>query len=100
MNHLKSMTQAELGQVLKELGQPAFRAKQVFVWLHKGVKSFDEMTNLSKALREKLKEHFFITAPQAARKQISAWISTQSVLLLQNIHASSILSPTILKNPL
>ena len=46
MNHLKSMTIAEIGTVLKELGQPAFRAKQVFSWLHKGVRSYDEMTNL------------------------------------------------------
>ena len=37
--HLKSMTQAEIGAVLKELGQPAFRAKQVYTWLHKGVRS-------------------------------------------------------------
>ena len=51
MNHLKSMTIPEIGVVLKELGQPAFRAKQVFSWLHKGVRSFEEMTNLSKDFR-------------------------------------------------
>ena len=39
MTHIKSMTQAEIGQVLKELNQPAFRAKQVYTWLHKGVRS-------------------------------------------------------------
>ena len=54
MNHLKSMTAAEIGQVLKELGQPAFRAKQVFSWLHKGVKSYEQMSNLPKALRDTL----------------------------------------------
>ena len=46
--NLKSMTQPEIGAVLKELGQPAFRAKQVYSWLHKGVRSYDEMTNLPK----------------------------------------------------
>ena len=54
--NLKSMTQPEIGAVLKELGQPAFRAKQVYSWLHKGVTSFDEMSNLSKDLRNRLNE--------------------------------------------
>ena len=36
--HIKSMTQAEIGGVLKELGQPAFRAKQSNAWLHMGVR--------------------------------------------------------------
>ena len=53
------------------MGEPAFRAKQVFTWLHRGAASFDEMTNLSKSLREKLKERCFITAPVVARKQES-----------------------------
>ena len=44
--NLKSMTQPELASILKELGQPAFRAKQVYTWLHKGVRTYDEMTNL------------------------------------------------------
>lgn len=69
---LKSMNYAEIARALQEMGEPAFRAKQVFVWLHKGVKSFDEMTNLSKSLREKLKETYYITVPQIVRKQCSA----------------------------
>ena len=52
--NLKSLTQPELTDILKQLGQPAFRAKQVFTWLHKGVRSYDEMTNLPKQLREAL----------------------------------------------
>ena len=44
--NLKSMTLPELTAVLKELGQPQFRAKQVYTWLHKGVRAYDEMTNL------------------------------------------------------
>lgn len=71
MTDIKSMTQQELSQFLKELGEPAFRAKQVFTWLHRGATSFDEMTNLSKSLREKLKGQCFITAPVVARKQES-----------------------------
>ena len=71
MTHLKSMTQAEIGAVLKELGQPAFRAKQVYTWLHKGVRSYDEMTNLPKQLRDVLAEKYPICAPEVVRKQES-----------------------------
>ena len=54
--NLKSLTQPELAAIFKELGQPAFRAKQVFTWLHKGVRSYDEMSNLPKTLRDLLAE--------------------------------------------
>lgn len=68
---LKSMNLAEMQAALKTMGEPAFRAKQLFIWLHKGVTSFDDMTNLSKSLREKLNEAYYITAPKAVRKQVS-----------------------------
>ena len=71
MNHLRSMTQPEIGTVLKELNQPAFRAKQVFTWLHKGVRSYDEMTNLPQSLRASLAEKYPLCAPQVVRKQES-----------------------------
>ena len=70
-NHLRSMTLQELGEVLKELGQPAFRAKQLFSWLHKGVTSFDQMTNLPQALRQSLEEKYPLLPPQVVRKQES-----------------------------
>ena len=56
--NLKSLTLPELTAVIKELGQPAFRAKQVYTWLHKGVKSYDEMTNIPQSLRQKLAEQY------------------------------------------
>ena len=68
---IKSMTQAELGELLSSMGEPRFRAKQVFVWLHRGVTAFSEMTNLPKALREKLEELCLLSSPQAVRKQVS-----------------------------
>ena len=71
MIDLKSMTLEEISDTLKSMGEPAFRGKQVFTWLHKGATSFGEMTNLSKSLREKLQENCFITAPKVARKQVS-----------------------------
>ena len=70
--NLKSMTLPELSAALKELGQPAFRAKQVYTWLHRGVRSYDEMTNLPKNLREELAERFPICPPQVVRRQESA----------------------------
>ena len=69
--HLKSQTLPELTATLKELGLPAFRGKQVYTWLHKGVRSYDEMTNLSKDLRSVLAEKYPIHAPQVVRKQES-----------------------------
>ena len=68
---LKSMTLAEMQQAFKALGEPAFRAKQVFTWLHRGATSFDDMTNLPKALRARLDGEYYITAPVVARKQQS-----------------------------
>ena len=69
---IKSMNLAELSQALQALGEPQFRAKQVFTWLHKGARSFDEMTNLSKTLRQKLDSQYEITVPIIVRKQQSA----------------------------
>ena len=69
--HIQSMTLPEVTAVLKELGQPAFRGKQVYTWLHKGVGSYDEMTNLSKGLREQLAEKYPIYTPKVVRKQES-----------------------------
>ena len=64
---IKSMTLEEMTGAMKALGEPAFRGKQVFSWLHKGVRSFDEMSNLSKALREKLHQAYYITVPTVER---------------------------------
>ena len=71
MTDIKSLTLEEITALLKEMGEPAFRGKQVFTWLHKGVRSFDEMTNLSKPLRAKLEQNCYITAPTVARKLVS-----------------------------
>ena len=71
MTDIKSMTQEEITDALRAMGEPAFRGKQVFSWLHKGATDFAEMNNLSKPLREKLGKEFTITAPTVARKQVS-----------------------------
>ncbi len=65
------MTLAELQDAFAALGEPKFRAKQVFAWLHRGAVSFEAMTNLSKPLRETLDSLYFINKTTVARKQIS-----------------------------
>ncbi|WP_251316924.1 23S rRNA (adenine(2503)-C(2))-methyltransferase RlmN [Flintibacter muris] len=72
MVDIKSMTPEELAAWLKDQGEPAFRAKQVFQWLYRGVTSFGEMTNLPKALRQRLEETALLAPPAVARKQVSA----------------------------
>ena len=69
--HLKSMTLAELTTLFKDMGEPGFRAKQVYTWLHKGVRTYDEMTNLPQTLRQKLAQEHPIRPPEAVRKQES-----------------------------
>ena len=70
--NLKSLTREEIGDILKELGQPAFRAGQIFTWLHKGVRSYEEMTNLPKNLRQILAEKYPICPPKVVRRQESS----------------------------
>ena len=69
--NLKSRTLPEMQEIFKQMGEPAFRAKQVYQWLHRGVRTYDEMTNISQGLRQKLSEQYPINAPVAVRKQES-----------------------------
>lgn len=76
-----SYTFEELQEEMKALGEKAFRAKQIYEWLHvKLVDTFDEMTNLSKALRERLEENYEIRKVEMADRQISAQDGTNKFL--------------------
>ncbi len=68
---IKSLLPDELTSLMKELGQPVYRGKQIFKWLHGGVTSFDEMTNLPQALRDMLAARFYIAVPEIITKQVS-----------------------------
>ena len=68
MKDIKSMTLAELTQELSAIGEPKFRAKQIYTWVHRGAKSFDEMSNLSKSLRAALAQQYELYCPTAVRK--------------------------------
>ena len=65
------MTLSELEALMGEWGEPAFRGKQIFQWLHRGVTDFEGMTNLSKPLRERLFRECLLYAPTVERKQVS-----------------------------
>lgn len=71
MIDIKSLNESELVSFMAEIGEPKFRAVQVFKWLSSGARSFDEMTNLSKALRDKLSEICELRNAEMIRKQAS-----------------------------
>ena len=69
---IKSMNFEELAQEIAALGLPPFRAKQIYTWLQvRGVTEFSEMSDLSKALREKLAETFELRSCAIVRRQVS-----------------------------
>jgi 23S rRNA (adenine2503-C2)-methyltransferase len=81
MKDLKSLNLEQLTEELLSIGEKKFRAKQVYSWIHeKLVDSFDEMTNLSKDLREKLKSSYTLNSLDAVAVQTSKIDGTQKYL--------------------
>ena len=81
MNDIKSLTLEELKTEMERLGEKSFRARQLYQWMHqKLARSFDEMTNLSAALRKKLAEDYTLTALKMVRMQESALDGTRKYL--------------------
>ena len=73
MKNIKNYNLEDLKEELKLIGEKSFRAEQIFQWLYvEKVKSFDEMTNLSLALREKLKEKYTICNYKILKKQVAS----------------------------
>ncbi len=72
MNDIRNLTLDELKSALSDMGEPAYRAGQIYTWLHvRLVSGFDEMTDISKKLREKLAESFGLYCLKAVQRQIS-----------------------------
>ena len=71
MINLKDLTYDGLVEFIKDRGESRFRATQIFSWLHKGAEGFDDMTNLSKALREKLSAVSYVSCPEIVLKRVS-----------------------------
>ena len=88
MKDLKSLIFDQLTEELLNIGEKKFRAKQIYSWIHeKLVDSFDEMTNLSKDLREKLKANYTLNSLEAVAVQTSKIDGTQKYLFrLQDGH--------------
>jgi len=75
------MLPTELEDYFKSVGEQQFRARQVFTWLHTGMSTFTDMTNISLELREKLDSKFFISKPKLIEKFISNIDGTVKYLL-------------------
>ncbi len=80
--NLMDYTYEELETLVKtNLKEPTFRAKQIFEWIYRGVSGFDEMTNLSKTLREKLDAHYSTGLLTIVKKYVSDIDETRRYLL-------------------
>ena len=66
--NLKNLNINEIENILIDFGEPKFRAQQIFQWIQRGITNFDEMTNVSKELRIKLAEFYYIDTPVIAEK--------------------------------
>ncbi len=94
--NLKSLYLTEIERFLQELGEPKFRAKQIFDWLHqKQVTSFSDMTNLSKGLREKLEQQATLEPIAIVKRLVSKEDGTRKYLFaLEN---GSIIESVLMK---
>ncbi len=92
---IKSLTVEELSALLGEMGQPAYRAKQIFAWLSSGCGSWDEMTNLPKTLRAALSERCHIYAPKPVRTLVSAIDGT--VKFLWELHDGNAVETVVMR---
>ena len=90
---IKSMTLDELKADFAADGQPAFRALQVYKWLHRGVSNFDEMSDQSKAFRQRLSERYYIANAVVEKKLESKLDDTVKYLFRLNDgeHVESVL---------
>ncbi|MBQ6622589.1 MAG: 23S rRNA (adenine(2503)-C(2))-methyltransferase RlmN [Mogibacterium sp.] len=79
-NNILNCDPDELAGIVARYGEKKFRAKQIFGMLAKGVASFDEMTNVPAALREKLAEEYVIGLPAVVTEQVSAQDGTRKCL--------------------
>ena len=81
---LKNFTEAEMKEFMKEIGEKAFRGTQVYSWIYKGAKTFDDMKNIPKSLREKLEEVSYIGNIDIELKLESKDEKTKKYLFLLN----------------
>ena len=96
MKDIKSLNLEQLTEELLSIGEKKFRAKQIYSWIHeKLVDSFDEMTNLSKDLREKLKANYNLNSMDAVAVQTSKIDGTQKYLF--RLHDGHVVESVLMK---
>ncbi|MFN8116167.1 MAG: 23S rRNA (adenine(2503)-C(2))-methyltransferase RlmN [Bacteroidia bacterium] len=93
---IRALSEAQIVEILKEKGEPKFRAKQIYEWLwKKTAHNFDDMSNLSKPLRDWLKENFTINAVEISDMQVSSDKTIKCAMkLADNNVVESVLIPT------
>ena len=84
LTDIKSMSLEELRADFKKDGQPAYKALQVYQWLHRGVSSFNDMSDISKTLREYLAEKYYISAASIENNLVSDYDDTVKYLFKFN----------------
>lgn len=80
MINLRDLTLKEMEELIVSMGEPKFRAKQVFGWIYKGKTDFREMTNLPEVFRQKMKETAYIGAVEPLKIQKSKTDGTRKYL--------------------
>lgn len=92
MQDIKSMTSEKLKNYIVSLGEPPFKAKQIFKWLNRGVRTFEEMTDISKDLKAKLSENAYINTLEIEKKLVSEIDGTVKYLfkLIDGEHIESV----------
>ena len=93
---IRALSEAQIVEILKEKGEPKFRAKQIYEWLwKKTAHNFDDMSNLSKPLRDWLKETFTINAVEISDMQVSSDKTIKCAMKLSDSNVvESVLIPT------
>ena len=96
MRDLNSMTLPEMERAVLEMGEPKYRAKQIFEWIQRfGVSQAEQMTNISKSLRQKLFQKYDIFACTIEKKLISEYDDT--VKYLFRLHDGSFIESVLMK---
>ncbi len=95
LHDIRSMTVKELSGLLADMGQPGYRAKQLYKWLQSGVTGWEQMTDLPKALRQKLAEECYISSPAIVKRLCSELDETKKYLL--QMHDGELVEAVLMK---
>lgn len=93
---IKSLSLSELKEEMQKIGEKSFKAGQIYSWLHKkGVESFDDMSDISKVLRENLKKNYDIYTCSIEKKLVSVYDNT--VKYLFRLHDGELIESVVMK---